>query len=163
MILIITTSPPLTLLLQFPRPYRYFLNSPSQSLPKSVFPQDFRMHQGLLSANTSYMSSSLVFILSLCVSETFWAVILEKTPGSPINSKEIKPVNSKGNQPWIFIGRTDAEAAILWSPDAKSQIIGNDPDAGKDWAQKEKGTTENEMGGWRHRQSGHDFEQTLGG
>ena len=156
MILIITTSPPLTLLLQFPRPYRYFLNSPSQSLPKSVFPQDFRMHQGLLSANTSYMSSSLVFILSLCVSETFWAVILEKTPGSPINSKEIKPVNSKGNQPWIFIGRTDAEAPIRWPPDAKSQFVRRDADARKDWRQ-EKGTTD-EMVGWHHRLNGHEYE-----
>ena len=63
----------------------------------------------------------------------FWTVVLEKTLESPLNSKEIKPVNPKGNQPWIFIGRTDAEAPILWSPDAKGQLIRKDPDAGKDW------------------------------
>ena len=71
--------------------------------------------------------------------------MLEKTLKSPLDSKEIKPVNRKGNQPWPFIGRTDAEAPVLWPPDAKSQLIGKDPDAGKDWRQKEKGTTEDEM------------------
>ena len=72
----------------------------------------------------------------------FWTVMLEKTLGSPLNCKEIQPVNPKGNQPWIFIGRTDAEAetAILWPPDAKSWLIWKDPDAGKDWRRKEKGT-----------------------
>ena len=76
----------------------------------------------------------------------FWTVVLEKTLESPLESKEIKPVNSK-DQPWIFIGRTDAEteAAILWPPDSKSQLIGKDPDAGKDWTQKEKGVAEDEM------------------
>ena len=74
---------------------------------------------------------------------------LEKTLESPLDSKEIKPVNPKGNQPWIFFGRTDAEAEaqILWPPDAKSQFIGKDPDAGKDWRQKEKGMAEDEMVG----------------
>ena len=74
-------------------------------------------------------------------------VVLEKTLESPLDSKEIKLVNPKGNQPWIFIGRTDAEAEapILWPPDAKSQLIGKDPDAGKDWRQKEKGEAEVEM------------------
>ena len=82
---------------------------------------------------------------------------LEKTLESPLDSKEIKPVNPKGNQPWIFIGRTDAEAEapILWLPDAKSRLIGKDPDAGKDWGQAEKGTTEDEMVGWHHRLHGH--------
>ena len=74
----------------------------------------------------------------------FQIVVLEKTLGSPLDSKEIKPVSSKGNQPWIFIGRTDAEAPILGPPDVKSQLIGKDPDAGKDW-RREKGTTED---GW---------------
>ena len=76
----------------------------------------------------------------------------------------MKPVNPKGNQPWIFIGKTDAgdEAPILWPPDAKSRLIGKDLDAGKDWRQKEKGTTENEMGGWHHWLNGHEFEQALG-
>ena len=75
----------------------------------------------------------------------FWTVVLEKTLKSPLDRKEIKQVNLKGNQLWIFIGRTDAEAPILWSPDAKSWFIGKDPDAGKDWGQEEKGTTEDEM------------------
>ena len=92
----------------------------------------------------------------------FLIVVLEKTLESPLDCKEIKPVNPKGNQPWIFIGRTDAEAPILWSPDSKNQLIGKDPDAGKDWRQKEKGAAEDEMVGWHHRLSGHEFEQTLG-
>ena len=73
-------------------------------------------------------------------------VVLEKTLESPLDSKEIKPVNLKGNQPWIFIGRTDAEteAPILWPPDMKSRLTGKDPDAGKDWGQKEKGAAEDE-------------------
>ena len=80
----------------------------------------------------------------------FWTVVLEKTLESPLDSKEIKPVNPKGNQPWIFFGRTnaEAEAPILWSPDAKSQLTGKKPDAGKDWGQEEKEATEDEMGGW---------------
>ena len=78
--------------------------------------------------------------------------------------KEIKPVNSKGNQSWIFIERTDAEAEalILWPPDAKNWLIGKDRDAGKDWRQEEKGTTEDEMVGWHHRLDGHEFGWTLG-
>ena len=94
----------------------------------------------------------------------FWIVVLEKTLESPLDSKEIKPVNPKGNQSWIFIGRTDAEAKapILWPPDAKNWLIGKDPDAGKDWRQKDKGETEDEMVGWHHWLNGHGFEQTLG-
>ena len=94
----------------------------------------------------------------------FWTVVLEKTLESPLDCKEIKPVNPKGNQPWTFIGRTDAEAEalILWLPDAKSQLTGKDPDAGKDWRQEEKETTEDEMVGWHHWLNGHEFEQTLG-
>ena len=82
----------------------------------------------------------------------FPTVVLEKTLESPMDCKEIKPVNSKGNQPWIFIGRTDAEAEapILWSPDAKSRLIGKDPDSGKDWGQEEKEATEDEMVGRHH-------------
>ena len=81
---------------------------------------------------------------------------------SPLNSK-IKPVNPKGNQPWIFTGRTDAEAEapMLWPPDVKSRLIGKDPDAGKDWRQEEKGATKYEMVGWYHQFNGHEFEQTL--
>ena len=92
----------------------------------------------------------------------FWTVVLEKTLESPLDGKEIKPVNPKGNQSWIFIGRTDAEAPILWPPDAKKWVIGKDPDVGKDWRQEEKGMTENELVGWHHWLHGHEFEQALG-
>ena len=91
----------------------------------------------------------------------FWTVVLENTLESPLDCKEIKPVNSKGNQSWIFIGRTDAEAPILLPPDAKNWLIGKDPDAGKDWRQEEKGTTEDEMVGWHHWLDGQGFEQAL--
>ena len=89
---------------------------------------------------------------------------LEKTLESPSDCKEIKPVNLKGNQSWIFIGRTDAEAEapILWPPDAKNRLIGKDPDAGKDWRQEKKGTTEDEIVGWHHQFNGHEFEQAPG-
>ena len=90
-------------------------------------------------------------------------MVLEKTLESPLDSKEIKPVNPKGNQPWIFIGRTDGEAPIVWPPDTKSWLIWKDPEAGKDWGQEEKGTTEDEIIGWHHRLNVHEFEQTLGG
>ena len=89
-----------------------------------------------------------------------WTVVLEKTLESPLDCKEIKPVNPKGNQSWIFIGRTDAEAEapILWPPDANNWLTGKDPDAGKDRRQEEKGITEDEMVGWHHRLAGHEFE-----
>ena len=94
----------------------------------------------------------------------FWTVVLEKTLESPLDCKEIKPVNPKGNQPWIFIGGTDAEAeaTIVWPPDAKSWLTTKDPDAGNDWRQEEKGTTEDEMVGWHPRLNGHEFEQAPG-
>ena len=92
----------------------------------------------------------------------FWTVVLDKTLESPLDSKEIQPVHPKGDQFWIFIGRTDAEAPILCSPDAKNWLIRKDPDAGKDWRQKEKGTTEDEMVGWHHWLNGHGFGWTLG-
>ena len=79
----------------------------------------------------------------------FWTVVLERILENPLDCKKIKTVNAKGNQPWIFIGRTDAEAPILWPPDAKSWFIGKDPDAGKNWGQEEKGVTEDEMVGWQ--------------
>ena len=89
----------------------------------------------------------------------FWTVVLEKTLESPLDYKEIQPVHPKGDQSWIFIGRTDAEAEtpILWPPDAKNWLIWKDPDAGRDWGQ-EKGTTENEMVGWHHQLKRHEFE-----
>ena len=94
----------------------------------------------------------------------FWTVMLEKTLESPLDCKEIPQSHPKGNQSWIFIGRTDAEAEspILWPSDTKNWLIGKDPDAGKDWRQEEKGTTEDEMVGWHHQPDGHEFEQALG-
>ena len=90
----------------------------------------------------------------------FPAVVLEKTLESPLDNKEIKPVNPKGNQPWIFIRRTDAEVPILWPPAAK--IHWKDPEAGKDWGQEEKGVTEDETVGWHHWFNGHEFKQIPG-
>ena len=89
----------------------------------------------------------------------FQTVVLEKTLESPLDCKEMKQVNPKRNQSWIFIGRTDAEdeAAILWPPDAKSWRTGKDPDGGKDWEQEEKGTTEDEVVWWHHQHNGHEF------
>ena len=87
-------------------------------------------------------------------------MVLEMTLESSLNCKDIHPVNPKVNQSWIFIGRTDAEAETLklWLPDAKNWLIWKDPDAGKDWRQEEKGTTEDEMIGWHHRVDGHEFK-----
>ena len=92
----------------------------------------------------------------------FWTVVLEKTLESPLDCKEFQPVHPKGNQAWIFTGRIDAEAPILWPPDGKNWLIGKDPDAGKDWRQEEKGMTEDEMVGWHHLLDGHEFEQAPG-
>ena len=91
-------------------------------------------------------------------------MVLKKTLENPLDNKEIKPVNPKGKQPWIFIGGTDAEfeAPILCPPNWKSQLIGKDPDAGKNWRQEEKGMTEDEMVRWHLGLNGHEFEQTLG-
>ena len=89
----------------------------------------------------------------------FWAVVLEKTLESLLDCKEIQPVHPKGDQSWVFIGRTDTESetSILWPPDAKSWLIRKDPDTGKDWGQEDKGMTEDEMVGWHHRLNGHEF------
>ena len=89
----------------------------------------------------------------------FWTLVLEKTLESPLDCKEIKPVNPKGNQPWIFIGGTDAEAEapIFWPPYAKTWLNGKYLDAGKEWRQEEKGTTEDETVGWHHQLNGHDM------
>ena len=97
---------------------------------------------------------------NLCV----WTVVLEKTFESLLDCKEIQPVHPKGNQSWIFIGRTEAKAEIpiLWPPDGKDWLIGKDPVAGKDWRWDEKGLTEDEMVGWHHWFDGYEFEQALG-
>ena len=94
----------------------------------------------------------------------FWTVVLEKTLESPLDCKEIQLVHSKGDQSWVFIEGTDVEAEtpILWPPDVESLLIWKDPDAGKDWRQEEKGTTEDEMFGWHHRHNGHGFGWTPG-
>ena len=91
-----------------------------------------------------------------------WTVVLEKTLESPLDCKEIQPVHSKGDQSWVFFRRNDAEAEtpVLWPPHEKSWLIGKDSDAGRDWGQEEKGTTENEMSGWHHRLDGREFEWT---
>ena len=94
----------------------------------------------------------------------FWTVVLEKTLESPLDCKEIQLVHPKANQSWVFIGKTDAEVEtpILWAPHAKSWLIGKDSDAGRDWGQEEKGTTEYELAGWHRWLNGHEFEWTLG-
>ena len=94
----------------------------------------------------------------------FWTVVLEKTLESPLDYKEMKPINPKENQSWMFIGRTDAKAEVLtlWPPDAKSWLIGKDSDAGKDWRQEKKGMTEDKMVGWHPWLKGHEFEQSSG-
>ena len=93
----------------------------------------------------------------------FSTLVLEKTLESAFDCKEIKPVNHKGNQPWIFFERNaEVEAPILWPSNAKNQFIGKDPDAGKDWRQEEKGITEDEMVGWHHQLKGREFVQTPG-
>ena len=94
----------------------------------------------------------------------FWTVVLEKTLASPLDCKEIQPVHSEGDQPWDFFGRNDADAEtpVLWPPHAKSWLIGKDSDAGRDWGQEEKGTTEDEMAGWRHWLDGRESQWTPG-
>ena len=125
------------------------------------------------SSQSSGFSSSHVWMWELDYKESwvpknlcFWTVVLEKTLESSLNYKEIQPVHPKGNQSWVFILRTDAEAEapILWPPDAKGHLIGKDSDAGKDWRHKEKGMrmTEDEMVGRHHRSNRHEFEQTPG-
>ena len=94
----------------------------------------------------------------------FWTLVLEKILESPLDSKEIQPVNPKGNEPWTFIGRTDVEveSPVLWPPDVKGKVLRKDPDAGKDWRQEEeKEMTEDKMVGWHHWLNGHEFEQAL--
>ena len=122
--------------------------------------------QGLYSQSYGF-SSSHVWIWELDYKESwvqknwcFWTAVLEKNLESHFNYKEIQPVQLKGNQSWILIGRTDAKAEtpIVWSPDVKNWLIWKESDAGKDWKQEEKGMTEDEMVGWHHQLNGHKFE-----
>ena len=124
-----------------------------------------------LSSQSYGFSNSHVWMWELDYKESwvpknwcFWTVVLEKSLENPLDCKEIQPVHPKGNQSWIFFGRTNAkaEAPILWPPDAKNWLIGKDPDAGKDWWREEKGTTEDEMVGWHHWLDGHEFKQAPG-
>ena len=125
-------------------------------------------NKGPFSQNYGF-SSSHVWMWELDYKESwvlknscFWTVVLEKTFKSPLDCKRIQPVHPKGDQSWVFIGRTDVEAEtpILWQTDVKNWLIEKDPDAGKDWRQKEKGTTEDKMVGWHHWLDGHEFEQS---
>ena len=126
----------------------------------------FKIYKGPSNQSCGF-SSSHVWMWELDYKESwavknwyFCTVVLEKTLESPLDYKEIQLVHPKGNQSWMFIGRTDAEAEtpILWLPDAKNWLIWKDSDAGKDWRWEEKGTTEDEMVGWHHRLNGHEFE-----
>ena len=120
-------------------------------------------HRWLKTVSISFPPFNNIYLV-LSKNWCFQTVVSEKTLESPLDCKEIQPVHSKGDQSWVFIGRTDAEAEtpILWPPDVKSWLIGKDPDAGKDRGQEEKGTTEDEMVGWHHRLNGHGFGWTLG-
>ena len=141
-------------------------NQPRQYIKK----QRHYFTNKVLSSQGCGFSSSHVWMWELEYKESwalknwcFWTVVLHKTLASPLDCKEIKPVNPEGNQSWIFIGRTDAEAEtpVLLLPDVKNWLIGKDPDAGEDWRQEEKGTKEDEMVGWHHQLDGHEFEQAL--
>ena len=143
------------------------LNLPRQHIKK----QRHYFASKCLSGQGYGFSSSHVWICDLDYKESwaqknwcFWTVVLGKTLESPLNCKGIQPVHPKGNQSWVFIGRTDIEdeAPILWPPDAKSWLIWKDPNAGRDWGQEEKGTTEDEMAGWHHWVNGHEFGWTPG-
>ena len=144
-------------------PWKKSYDQPRQNIKKQ---RHYFANKGP-SSQSYVFSSSHVLMWELDYKESwvpknwcFWAVVLEKTLESPLACKDLKPVNPKGNQSWIFIGRTDAEAetSILWSSDAKNWSIGKDLDAGKDWTWGEKGTTEDEMVGWHHQLDGHEFE-----
>ena len=150
-------------------PWKKSYDKPRQHIKKQ---RHYFTKKGLCSQSYAF-SSSQVWMWELGHKENwapknwcFWTVVLEKTLESPLDCKEIKPVHPKGNQSWIFTGRTDADAEgpKLWPPDGQKEnwLIGKDPDAGKDWRREEKGMTEDEMVGWHHRFDGHEFEQALG-
>ena len=144
-------------------PWKKSYDQPRQHIKKQ---RHYFANKGLSSQGHGF-SSSHVWMWELDCEESwapinwcFWTVVLDKTLESPLDCKEIQPVHPKGKQSWIVIGRTDAEAEtpILWPPDVKNWLIGKDPEAGKDWRRKEKGTTEDGMVGWHHRLNGHEFE-----
>ena len=142
-------------------------DQPRQHIKKQ---RHYFANKGLYSLSYSF-SSSHVWMLELHYKASsalknwcFWTVMFGKTVERLLSCKEIKPVNPQGNQSWIFIGRTDAEAetSILWPHDVKNWLLGRDPDAGEDWRQEEKGTAEEEIVGWHHRLNEHKFEQAPG-
>ena len=148
-------------------PWKKSYDKPEQCIKKQ---RHYFANKGLSSQGYGF-SSGHVWMCELDHKEgwvpknwCFWTVVLEKTLESPLDSKKIKPVNPKGNQSWMFIGRTDveAEAPVLWPPDVKNWLIGKDPDTGKDWRWEKKGMIEDEMVGWHHWLNGHEFEQALG-
>ena len=139
---------------------------PILNIPHGVQQRHDKYANKGLSGQSYGFSSNHVWVWELHYKESwasknwcFWTVVLEKTLESPLDCKEIQPIHPKGNQSWIFIGRTDAEAQspILWPPDVKNWLLRKDPDAEKDW-RREKGTTKDEMVGWHHRVNGHEFE-----
>ena len=149
-----------------PTPWKKRYNKPRQCIKKQ---RHYFANKGPSSQGYGF-SSSHVWMWDLDHKECwapknwcFWTMVLEKTLESPLDCKETQSVHPKGNQSWIFIGRTDAEteAPILWPPDAKNWLTEKGPDTGKDWRQ-EKGMTEDKIVGWHHRLNGHEFEQTLG-
>ena len=149
-------------------------DSQSTGASASVLPMNiqdwflsFRIDKGPSKGQSYGFSSGHVWMWELNYKESwlrknwcFWTVLLEKTLESPLDCQEVQPVHPKGNQSWMFIGRTDAEAKtpILWLPDVKNWLIWKDSAAGKDWRWKEKGMTEDEMVGWHYRLNGHTFE-----
>ena len=144
-------------------PWKKSYDQPTQHIKKQ---RHYFANKGTSSQNYGFFSSHVMWELDYKESWApknwcFWNVVLERTLESPLDCKEIKPDTPKGNQSWIFIGRTDAEAetAVFWPPVAKNWLLGSDPDSGKDWRQEEKGTTEDEMVWWHHRLDGHEFEQ----
>ena len=144
-------------------PWKKTYDQPRQHIKKQ---RHYFTNKGLSSQSYGF-SSSHVWMWELDYKESwalknwcFWTVVLEKTLESLWDCKEFQPVHPKGNQSWIFIGMTDAEAEtpILWPPDVKNLLIGKDSDAGKNWRQEKKGTTEDEMVEWHHQCDGHEFE-----
>ena len=144
-------------------PWKKSYEQPSQHIKKQ---RHYFTNKGPSSQGYGF-SSSHVWMWELDYKESwalknwyFWTVVLEKTLESPLDCKEIQPIHPKGNQSWIFIGRTDSESEtpILWPPDAKNWLIRKDPDAGNEWRREEKGTIEDEMVGWHHWLSGLEFE-----
>ena len=148
-------------------PWKESYDQPTQHIKKQ---RHYFANKGPSSQGYGF-SSSRVWMWELDYKESwmlknwcFWTMVLEKTLERPLDCRDIQPIHPKGNQSWVFIGRTDVEAEtpVLWPPDVKSWLIWKDPDGGKDWGQEEKGTTEDEMVGWYHQLNGHEFGWTLG-